>query len=341
MTEMDSEKLDELLNCYVDGELSDRRRTEVKRLMEHDPTIEVKLARLRAMKTLFNELPIEQAPADMFERTTISLERTCILNDYSVTSGEQEGARHLMFRRLITAAIILVLFGSLVGVVVNIMLPFASESSNIAAVESVDSGMPSMSPAASIEKIAVADAQPIFSVALDLATPAPIQMNSLLTKVLHNNDLLGSAEPPRPDDPRHTTTVQCGKSEVMALLSDLKGEWDRCDHVTLVVDDYRSASEIVVKNVSCDQVMNVFKRDLIYNRVELARAYSDFNALSPRRSVSNDFASLQKEVAPDGVPLKLAPVMPEFTSGTALHEASGDLEDEEKIKLIITITHLR
>ena len=341
MTEMDSEKLDELLSCYVDGELSDRRRTEVKRLMEHDPTIEVKLARLRAMKSLFNELPIEQAPADMFEQTRVLLERKCILSDHSASSGELEGARHLMFRRLITAAIILVLFGGLVGVVVNIMLPSASESSNIAAVEPTGLPMPSVSPAASIGNFAVAGAKPIFSVALDLATSNPIQMNSLLTKALHNNDLLGSAEPPRPDDPRHTTVIQCSKSKVMALLSDLKGEWDRCDYVTLIVDDYRANSDVVVRNVTCDQVMRVFKRDRINNRVELARAFSDFNALAPRRAVGNDFASLREEIAPDGVPLKLAPVMPELTSGSALHEASDDLKNEEKIKIIVTITHLR
>ncbi|MBW8036489.1 MAG: hypothetical protein FVQ79_12905 [Planctomycetes bacterium] len=246
-----------------------------------------------------------------------------------------------MFRRLITAAIILVLFGSLVGVVVNIMVPSGAESSNVASVDFTDSAMPSRSPAASIEKLVSADASPIFSVALDLATSNPIQMNSLLTKALHNNDLLGSAEPPRPDDPRHTTMIECSKSEVMALLSDLKGEWGRCDHVTLVVDDYYADSDVVVSNVSCEQVMGVFKRERINDRVKLARAFSDFNALAPRRAVDNDFASLREEVGPDGVPLKLSPVMPELTSGLDLHEASGDGEGQEKVKIIITITHLR
>lgn len=341
MTEMNSEKLDELLNCYVDDELSDRRRTEVKRLMEHDPTIEAKLARLRAMKTILNELPIEQAPVDMFEQTTVSLERKCILEDYSATSVELEGARHLMFRRLITAAIILVLFGSLVSVVINIMLPSVSDNSNIATVESAGSPTPSMSPAASIEKITVSGAKQIFSVALDLATVDPIQMNSLLTKALHNNDLLGSSEPPRPDDPRNTTMIQCSKSQVMDLLSDLKSEWGRCDYVTLAVDDYRAGSDVVVRNVTCDQVVSVFKRDRINDRVELARAFSDFNALAPRRAAGNDFASFREEIGPDGVPLKLAPVMPELTSGFASRETSGKPKDQEKIKIIITITHLQ
>ena len=340
MTEMNSEKLDELLNGYVDGELSDRKRTEVKRLMEHDPTIETKLARLRAMKSLLNELPIEQAPADMFEQTKMSLERKCILEDHAASRDELEGARHLMFRRLATAAIILVLFGSLLGVVLNIMLPSSGKSPSIAGVEPTGSGEPSVSPTASVEKFAAGN-QPVFSVALDLATADPIQMNSLLTKALHSNDLLGSAEPPKPDDPKRTTMIECSKSQVMALLSDLKGEWDRCDHVTLVVEDYREDSDVVVSNVTYDQVVGIFKRNRIYNRVELARAFSDFNALAPRRAVGEDFARMAEEIGPDGVPVKLAPVVPELTSGDGANAGAGDMGDQEKVKIIVTITNLQ
>lgn len=341
MTEMSDEKLDELLNCYADGELPERSRTEVKRLMEHNPAIGEKLDRLKAMKALLNELPIEQAPADMFEQTKISLERKCILDDYAVSSSELEGARHLMLRRLVAAAIILVLFGGLIGVVVNIMIPSSHNSSNVASVDPAGLSVPSISPAASIENLENVPAPAVFSVALDLATGDPIQMNSLLTKALHNNDLLGSAEPPKPDDPKRTTMIRCTKPQVIALLSDLNAEWDRCEHVTLVVNDHRAGSDIIVRNVTCEQVKGIFKRDRISNRIELARAFSDFNALAPRREVDSDFASLQEEIGPDGVPLKLAPVRPELTSGSVSYDSSGDLEDQEKIDMMITITHLQ
>ena len=38
--------IDELLSCYVDGELSERGRTEVKRLIQHDESVAAKLLRI-------------------------------------------------------------------------------------------------------------------------------------------------------------------------------------------------------------------------------------------------------------------------------------------------------
>ena len=57
-------KIEELLNSYIDGELSVRERTEVKRMVSNDPKLAVRLRELRNAKhwlahyQLLRHLPI-------------------------------------------------------------------------------------------------------------------------------------------------------------------------------------------------------------------------------------------------------------------------------------------
>lgn len=330
MNEMSGEKLEELLSCYIDGELSERQQTEIKRLIEHDAQVAGKVARLEAQKAILNELPVESVPSGLLSRIEESLERSCILADYAASTGESAGARHLLARRTVAAAIILVLFGILVSLVVNVMLPSVPGDVGIASVDTPDSSTirpfsPVEFPRESVPAIPVTG---IFTASLDLATRDPIQMNALLRKSLHNNDLLGCAEPPKPDDPRHTTTINCRKYQVIALLSDLQTEWDRCDRVTFVVKDYRDDSDVTIKDVTYAQVVEVFSRQKIYNRIELAKDYSDFNSLTPSRPLLDSLANLPS----------IVPIKPELTSDSLERDSSGNLVDQEKIKLVITIT---
>ena len=332
MTEMSNEKIEELLSCYIDGELSERQQTEIKRLIANDAALGEKVDCLKAQKMILNELPIEQVPSGLLGHIEGSLERSCILGDYPGSSGESAGARHLLAKRTVAAAIILVLFGVLASLVVNIMLPSAPGDVNVAAVDPPESSLSRPpSPVASVkEPVPGMPVTGIFTASLDLATRDPIQMNSLLRKALHNNDLLASADPPKPDDPRHTTTMNCLKHQVVALLSDLQTEWDRCDRVTFIVKDYRDDSDVTIKDVTCAQVVEIFNREKIYNRIELAKDYSDFNSLTPSRLLRDNFTDLPS----------LTPVKPELTSNSDEREPPDNVVDREKIKLIITITHL-
>lgn len=332
MTEMSDEKIEELLSCYIDGELSERQQTEIKRLIANDAALGEKVACLKAQKVILNELPIEQVPSGLLGQIETSLERSCILGDYPGSSGESAGARHLLAKRTVAAAIILVLFGVLASLVVNIMLPSAPGDVNVAAVDPPDSSLsrPPLPVASVKEPVPGMPVTGIFTASLDLATRDPIQMNSLLRKALHNNDLLASADPPKPDDPRHTTTMNCLKHQVVALLSDLQTEWDRCDRVTFIVKDYRDDSDVTIKDVTYAQVVEIFNREKIYNRIELAKDYSDFNSLTPSRLLRDNFTDLPS----------LTPVKPELTSDSVEREPPDNVVDREKIKLIITITHL-
>jgi hypothetical protein len=124
--------------------------------------------------------------------------------------------------------------------------------------------------------------------------------------------------------------MNCLKHQVVALLSDLQAEWDRCDSVTFVVKDYRDDSNVTIEDVTYTQVVEVFNREKIYNRIELAKDYSDFNSLTLSRTRRDSFAHLPE----------IAPIKPELTSGAVGSVSSDNIVDREKIKLIITITPL-
>ena len=66
---------DELLNCFVDGELSPRQRTEIKRLAANDPEIAGKIKQIETVRNLLRSLPREDPPGEVAENVRVLLER--------------------------------------------------------------------------------------------------------------------------------------------------------------------------------------------------------------------------------------------------------------------------
>ncbi len=132
MSDESKHNIDELLNGYVDGELSERKYTELKRMMQHDSELAARYSDLKKQKQLLNSMPVEKAPQGLLDEVISSLERKLILNEYSAASVESEGIKHLMFRRVLTAAVIMVLFGMLGGLIYNITSPAQITDTKIA-----------------------------------------------------------------------------------------------------------------------------------------------------------------------------------------------------------------
>ena len=56
--------IDELLNSFIDDELSPRHQTEVQRLIAHDAEVAERLAELERCKMLVGSLPRAEAPVE-------------------------------------------------------------------------------------------------------------------------------------------------------------------------------------------------------------------------------------------------------------------------------------
>jgi len=117
------ENIEKLLNGYVDGELSVRQQTEVKRLLGNDPKIAGRLRQLEKCKTLISSLPAAKAPPDMAENVMAMLARRSLLGEEPAAINEKAGTRDLFLRKVLTAAAMIALLGVLGMVVYTILAP--------------------------------------------------------------------------------------------------------------------------------------------------------------------------------------------------------------------------
>jgi hypothetical protein len=115
--------MDQLLNSYIDGELADRQRTEVQRLIAHDPQVAQRVQELQKCKILVNSLPRAEAPGRMLERIKIALESKTIAALEPSGSERRRGAKHLLVRRVLSAAAMIALVAVLGTVVYTIVVP--------------------------------------------------------------------------------------------------------------------------------------------------------------------------------------------------------------------------
>jgi len=66
------ENIEQLLNGFIDGQLTPREQTELKRLMRNDAQLEKRLAQLQKCRMLLVSLPVEKAPDGLIERVGIA-----------------------------------------------------------------------------------------------------------------------------------------------------------------------------------------------------------------------------------------------------------------------------
>ena len=69
----ENQNTEELLNSYIDGELTEREKTEVQRLISHDAQVAQRLRELQKSKMLVSSLPRAKAPAKILDLSLIHI----------------------------------------------------------------------------------------------------------------------------------------------------------------------------------------------------------------------------------------------------------------------------
>ena len=321
-------KIEELLSGYIDDELSQRKETELKRLMEHDDTIAVRLEELKKQKALLNSLPASTAPKGILDEVMGTMERKFILNEYSAVSDETEGQKNLFLRRLMTAAIIMVLFGGLLGLVINIVMPAGVPQKNYVA-GSNQQISPIFDPGVKLQDPAMGKADtPVFVASLNLHTHHTIAMNDFVKKAVFNHNLNDFVTPPKNDGSESMIKVTCSIDKIIALLGDLQAEWGRCSATSLAVYDHAMSRDILIDNVSCQQVLDIFKEEKFYARMQKSKDTADFNTVN---SASQGYFAASG-VKGTGGPVK---IRPELTSvEKRKDDDTGDVNSEQACLVI-------
>jgi len=226
MSERENPNIDELLNSFIDGELTEREQTEVKRLISHDAQVAQRLRELQKSKMLVSSLPRTEAPAQILDKVKASLETGTLSGERAWSeerSDRRVGVRHLMFRKVLAAAAMLGLVAILGGVIYTIVVP--------------ETPVPAVA----------------FEGRLELKTDALSTVNAFISKAIEDKGLSDSINLTSQGNKR-VYSLTCSQEDLNLLLADLTNIWEKCNSTTLFVD---MPGEQKFDGVSTDRIIKI------------------------------------------------------------------------------------
>lgn len=267
--------IDELLNSFVDGELTQEQQTRVQRMIAGDAQIARRLRQLQKCKTLVGSLPRAEVPSEMVEQVKASLERRTLLGQQPPSFEASEGARHLLVRKVVAAAAMVGLASVLAVVIYTIVVP-QSSTERMVAVEHRP------------RPYSRSGAATGFRGRLELKTAALIVVDAFVKRAIEDNglsDCLSPASLPvsvRPGldgQDKRVYSLSCSKDRLNLLLADLGNIWRRFDSATLFVETEQFAERIMVDAVTAEQTAEIVNQDSSVACVELAKDFALLNRM--------------------------------------------------------------
>jgi hypothetical protein len=268
--------LDELLNSYIDGELTARQHTEVQRLVAHDEKIAQQLEQLRKCKLLVSSMPVAEAPSRILEDVKASLARRTLLGAQPSFVDERSGARHLLGRRVFAAAAMLGLVAVLTAVIYSILAP-----------ETVTQRPVVIEPRDIQPRIKVPEPKPAivaapFSGRLELRTnymPAVVSIiNKAIEENIPSNEWIASER----SNTREPHALICSTESFNLLLAELDNIWDKLDSASLFLDTEVFSEPVVVDAVTAEQIVGIVNQGDSKRRIEVAKDFAVLNNIAER-----------------------------------------------------------
>jgi hypothetical protein len=279
----DMEQIEELLNEYIDGELDERKSNEVKRLIDHDKEIFDLYDSLKRYKDIMDSVSQAPCPDGLGDSINKQLEREILLADTSGYS-HSAGRRHLIIKRFMTAAAVIVLFAILSFVILDIFIPKSSRDKFFANTmrkktfkealyekpfpdESVSSA-PAPKQDIPITPVKGNDV-PLVAV-LTLETQNPIEVDWLVAKALTTTGIFNqtTAIDRQPGSVRYV--INCSNESVVNLLTELSFVWPQCRNAKLDLGTEQVGKYITVNNISVKQALDICKADAYSARLRTA-----------------------------------------------------------------------
>jgi len=333
-------QIDELLSGYIDSRLSKRERTEVKRLLEHDHAVAARFKWLQKQTRLLNSLPVEPAPQNLLQTVGQSLDKDLLLHELHGWDTSA-GAKHLMMRRVVTAAAMIVLIAVLAAVVLNIVTPANVFNRPVVRETSVQpkTTLTTPPPVLTDDLAKPSEGRPAaaFNIALQLTSSDAIAVNAFLKKAIYNTGLVDCTVPNR-----HNTTstyhITCGALHMGVLIGELEALWDRCDSTTLIVYGPTMTSQVVVNNVTAAEVGAVLNTESQDSRIQIAENFAGFNAIAQSIPGTDIFGSVT--IDDRILPPLFEPIKPILTSGEKAPPDTARNDRTGKISLTISVKGL-
>lgn len=257
MNEREREQVDCLIHGFLDGELNDRQRTELKRLAQHNPVIRKELHALFRQKELLGSLPIEKAPDGLKDEVLARLERRLILSSETAVPTGRIRRLHLVLRWAAAAAAMVLLPLAILGLLVlQIVQP---PEATIGPAVSVRG-----QAAESLPEKAVSDSKEETVLVLGnlkLLTDQPIAVNDSIKRAVVSHKLLSSASSERFED-HAVYRIQCPRGQMLSFMKTLESVWGLCSNHQFVLAGGESSvsRSIVVEEIRPDQMEELIRQ---------------------------------------------------------------------------------
>jgi anti-sigma factor RsiW len=304
--------IDELLNGYVDGELTERQQIEVRRLISHDGQAAERLRQLERCRMLVGSLGRADAPADTLARVKASLESRRLMREHSSVFEQRRGVMHLFARKVLTAAAMLGLVAVLGVVVYTIVAPIDKPYVPIAEGGKALAGTVAPAP---------------FYASLELEPSSPAAVSAFQRAIIDNglSDCFAAAT----QGSKSIYTLTCSRGDFKAFLGDLTDSWDRFGSRTLSVETDRFAERVTIRSVTLRQIADIVGQNSVDKRLELARDISLSNwmdRLMPGRDIEVALGSESNLIMPK-------PVL--ATGQGPVRKSSNAVKESEKVQVTI------
>jgi len=312
------QNVDELLNSFIDGELTASQQAEVGRLIAHDAQIARRLQQLQKTKMLVSSLPGAKAPADIVAQVKSSLEAKRILAQQPVFS-KREGTRQLLVRRVLAAAAMIALAAILSGVIYTIVAP-----GNI--------------PDRLAEKVVVVKPTPGsttgagFSGRLKLKTGALVAVDGFINRVVDENGLSDFVSVERQPG-QSLYSLSCSRQGLNLLLADLQSIWQKCGSATLVVDTEQFGEPVMIDAITAEQIAEIINQDSPQRTIEVAKDFAVLNNMAELMPGKQILTAIDDKKANLITPPK--PVFTEYPKKTK--KAASQPDDKPEVSLTIVV----
>ncbi|MGD0572794.1 MAG: hypothetical protein ABSB11_07200 [Sedimentisphaerales bacterium] len=278
-------KIEELLNGYIDGELSADERSQVERLVSENSGVAQRLHQLEKCKVLVSSLPPAEPPAAVVAGIKELIRSHPTVAAASETN-KQQGARHLFIRQAIAASIIIGLVGIMGAVVYKIVGPEETPTP-IVAMKPAPIIKPAVMPAATKpqeteKEVVVAAAEDTTSVglySLQLQTADFAAVDAYVTKLLEESPWL-RYEATKDQPGKSEYKILCSRGGLEAMMNDLATVWSKFDSTTLIVHTDNLGQYVTVASVKPEQIADIARQDTIDKRVKLAKDFAVLNSVS-------------------------------------------------------------
>jgi hypothetical protein len=292
---------EELLNSFVDGELSERQCEEVKRLAGEDPAIRKRLHELKNLRALVSGLPRIEAPAGLEhvlkERLTVSAG----VGGEHAGSDNAPASRTILLRKICTLAAMVIL-----GLAVSVAIKFTDPGP-------VPSG------------------QGGLRARLECRSSQHATVEMVINRAIHQHGLLSLTERKTEGDAK-TYLIRAPQEVMSAFLEDFSRAWPTFDQPSLRLETHHPTGPLVLESLSASQMTQIFGRENADERLELAQRIATENNLEPSRDADARLA--QAISGHDGDALVPGAPNPMLTSGDStapspivISEAMGELAE--------------